>query len=212
MFKVIIFDFDGTLHNGENWENWFEYMQEALECALPNMTLEERNTFLRKYGIDPQDPLTADVAVAMIKEFGSAQKLVDFHMQNLYRLNYPNMKFVDPEFIKNLSKHYRLYIVSNSPVSAIERHLTNWGIAPTIFRKIYFNQFLPADPTKAVFYKEIMDIEKVAPEEMLVIGDNLRDDLLPAQKLNIPTFQTRELNDIYTYFENLEKEQNKNIA
>ena len=35
MFKVIIFDFDGTLHNGEKWENWVEYMQRTLESALP---------------------------------------------------------------------------------------------------------------------------------------------------------------------------------
>lgn len=212
MFKVIIFDFDGTLHNGEKWENWVEYMQRTLESALPALTPKERNDFLIKYGIDPKNPMTADVAVAMIKEFGTAQGLIDFHSQNIYRLDYPNMKFVDPEFIKNLSKHYTLYIVSNSPVSAIKRHFSHWGIDPAIFKKIYFNQFLPTDPTKAVFYKEIMEAERVAPEEMLVVGDNFRDDLLPAQKLNIQTFQTHELSDIYTFFNNLDRKQNENVA
>ncbi len=203
LFKVIIFDFDGTLHNGEKWENWTEYMQQTIDYATAQLTEQERKDFMERQNIT-YNSNTADVANALVNEFGTAQGMIDFQSKNIYRLDYQNMKFVDPEFIKKLSEKYTLYIVSNSPVASIERHFRHWNIDATLFKKIYFNQFLAQDTTKGVFYKEILANEKVMPQEVLVIGDNFRDDLVPAQKLNMQTLETHNLSDLYSFFDNLE--------
>lgn len=202
MFKVIIFDFDGTLHNGEKWENWNAYMKKTIEYATPNLTDDERKKFMEKYNLD-YSSLTATVAEALIAEFGTAQGLIDYQSANIYRLDYPNMKFVDPEFLKDLSKKFNLYIVSNSPVDSIKKHFSYWGIDPNIFKEIYFNHFETNDPTKAIYYNKIMEDEKVIPQEILVIGDSYENDLVPAHKLGMQTFLTVSLSDIYSFFENL---------
>ena len=197
--KVIIFDFDGTLHTGEPWSNWYSYMLDTLHYALPKYTEEQIMAFLKKYDLT-LDSMTSLIADALIAEFGTAQGMVDFQSKNIYRLDYQKLEIINPKFLKNLSKKYNLYIVSNSPVASITRHFGHWEIDPKWFKDIFFNQFENKNPTKGVFYRKIMEREGVEPAEILVIGDNVRDDLVPAEKLGMRTFHTTKLQDIYDFF------------
>ena len=131
--------------------------------------------------------------------------MLEYLSKNIYILDYPNLKVISTAFLDELAKKYTLYIASNSPAEWIERHLKNWKIDKKYFKNIYFNQFNAKNPTKSFIYEEIIKNEKVLPEEVLVIGDNIKDDLLPAQKLNMQTFHTTQINDIYSYFGYTEK-------
>lgn len=200
MIKVIIFDFDGTLHTGEPWSNWHSYMLDTLHYALPDYDQKDILNFLSKYSLT-LDSLTSLIANALIQEFGTAEKMVEFQSHNIYRLDYQNLEIINPKLLEELSKKYHLYIVSNSPVESIKRHFGHWGINAELFKNIYFNQFENKNPTKSVFYQKIMSDEQVAPDEILVIGDNVTDDLVPAKNLGMQTFHTTKLQDIYDYFE-----------
>ncbi len=197
--KVIIFDFDGTLHTGEKWENWRNYMSEVLRHALPHFNDKQIDAFLKKYHL-AYNCNTSDLAYALIQEFGSAQVMLEYISNNIYRLDYPNLKVISTKFLDKLTKKYSLYIVSNSPFQWITRHLENWNINKKYFKNIYFNNFNNKNPTKALLYQKIMQDEKVTPNQILVIGDNYKDDLEPAINLNMNTFQTTKIQDIYDYF------------
>ena len=202
--KIIIFDFDGTIHTGEKWINWLEYMRNVLKNTLPQYNEKQIKDFLEKYNL-AYNCNTSDLAYALIQEFGTAQNMLEYLSKNIYILDYPNLKVISTAFLDELTKKYTLYIVSNSPAEWIERHLKNWKIDKKYFKNIYFNQFNAKNPTKSFIYEEIIKNEKVLPEEVLVIGDNIKDDLLPAQKLNMQTFHTTQINDIYSYFGYTEK-------
>ncbi len=202
--KIIIFDFDGTIHTGEKWINWLEYMRNVLKNTLPQYNEKQIKDFLEKYNL-AYNCNTSDLAYALIQEFGTAQNMLEYLSKNIYILDYPNLKVISTAFLDELTKKHTLYIVSNSPAEWIERHLKNWKIDKKYFKNIYFNQFNAKNPTKSFIYEEIIKNEKVLPEEVLVIGDNIKDDLLPAQKLNMQTFHTTQINDIYSYFGYTEK-------
>ena len=202
--KIIIFDFDGTIHTGEKWINWLEYMRNVLKNTLPQYNEKQIKDFLEKYNL-AYNCNTSDLAYALIQEFGTAQNMLEYLSKNIYILDYPNLKVISTAFLDELTKKHTLYIVSNSPAEWIERHLKNWKIDKKYFKNIYFNQFNAKNPTKSFIYEEIIKNEKVLPEEVLVIGDNIKDDLLPAQKLNMQTLHTTQINDIYSYFGYTEK-------
>ena len=54
------------------------------------------------------------------------------------------------------------------------------NINPNYFEDILANRFEGDNDSKEILYKEILEKEKISPNEMLVIGDDYEVDILPA--------------------------------
>ena len=77
------------------------------------------------------------------------------------------------------------------------------GINRKYFKKIYQNNFLKSDMSKAVAYKKILKKEKVKPTQIVVIGDNYHNDILPALDLGMQGACVGGLEDVRTVLGNL---------
>lgn len=200
--KVIIFDFDDTLHRGNDWTNWGKFV----EAFLTNEFNSNKKAveFMKKHNITY---LTngQKIAKAMIDETGSANSFVKFQSDNIFPLTLETIRHVDGEKIKELSNHYKLYIVSNNTVKYIKHYLKIWKININSFVNIYQNNFFKSNATKGVIYAKILKQESVLPEESLVIGDNYKNDIVPALELGMNGYHVKSLEDVTGKIEELIK-------
>ena len=137
MTKVIIFDFDGTLYNGNVWKNWDNYINTFLDGYF--QTNKEKQDFLNKYLFDVSFLDERYICKGLIKEFGTAEPMIKYLIDNPYEYAGEDVRFIDNDFLKELSKSYHLYIVSNTPSNTIKIALTKYGIDADVFKDIIFN-------------------------------------------------------------------------
>jgi len=192
--KIIIFDFDDTLYNGTVWGNWQNYMKEFFAKTFNK---QEGTEFIEKYKLREHNFKISETAKALIQEFGSAEKIVNYTIKNIYPLQAPDLHFIDINFLKKLSKKYPLYIVSNSSENRCLKYLKDNNIDTNIFRGIFTNKFESTDPTKAFCYKHIIEKEGVQPADIMVIGDNYNTDIMPAEQVGCKPVLVKTLEDIY---------------
>ena len=180
--KVIIFDFDDTLYMDQSWEHWSKYVENFFFSVFKSE--DKVKEILQKYNITY---LTngMNIALALIDEMGSAKSFIKYQTQNIYKHDYIKVTNISNDDIAKLKEKYALYIVSNSVKKYVLWHLKLFGINKKYFKKIYQNNFLVKDSTKAYAYKKILKREKVMPEKVLVVGDNYENDIAPALELNM---------------------------
>ena len=194
--KVIIFDFDDTLYNGNVWGDWNDYINRFLNSFFK--CKKQKQAFLKKY-------LSADyldercICEGLIKEIGTAKPMNDYLVENPYEYVGYNVEFIDNEFLKQLSKKYKLYIVSNTPSNTIKIALSQYGVDVNNFKDILFNKKETLSSNKKDKYKSIMDLEKVSNQEILVIGDSYASDIEPAKQLCMNYLLVKNLSDIYNF-------------
>jgi len=194
--KVIIFDFDDTLYNGKVWGNLPIYMKTFLLKQFNN-DKEKTDAFVQKYSIDKQNYFAQTIANSLISEFGSAKSFADYQTTNIYPLQATDLKFVDENFLKQLALKFPIYIVTNSSFNFCTKLLKENNIDTNIFKGIYSNQFEADDPTKKRYYEQIIEKEKVKATDVLVVGDNFVNDLMPAIELGCKTFFVQTLDELY---------------
>lgn len=193
--KAIIFDFDDTLYNGTVWNNWPKYMHKFLAKLFGGQ--ERANQFITKYHFDTLPFIGQSVASALIKELGSAESFVKYQSDNVYPLEAPNLRFIDSDFLKDLKKDYHLYILSNSPVRYVRQHLAEGNIDENIFDGIFTNSFEVEDISKYPQYQHILKLENVSPNQIIVVGDNYTNDIVPALKLGLNGYHAPTLEKVY---------------
>ena len=121
---------------------------------------------------------------------GSSSAWTDFHSGLEIQPEAKAGKGVSNRELKKCSKLGNLYIVSNSHITEINQRAKLYGIDLSLFKKIYSNDDNSAEKDKGEFYKKIMEEEGLKPENVLVVGDKYKTDLLPARELEMNTFKT----------------------
>jgi len=175
--KCIIFDFDDTLYTGEVWGNWPKFLTTCYLQALPHK---------KSYDIPYEALLSgADFVDCLVKEGVSSKVFVKYQEENIYPFSTEDVRGVDSEVLKKLKPQCFLSIVSNSSVPYIKHYCKKLGIDLKLFDDVLQNEFLQKDMSKAVNYKKIMKKHKLQPEEILVIGDHYKNDILPAINLGM---------------------------
>lgn len=191
--KLVIFDFDDTLYEGESWQNWDEYIKKMTYSLYPNT--KECEVFAQKYKIF-EGCTNQYMAKCLTNEFGSAQKLVDFMSNVFYELDTKNLKVMDNNFLANLSKKVKLAIVSNSSKNYLHHYLKIFNIDESNFEYILQNDYDISNYTKGIKYTFLMNKLNLEPNEILVIGDNYITDITPALELGINAVHTNNLADV----------------
>lgn len=191
--KVIIFDFDDTLHVGTDWTLWADYIEGFLTAEFKSV--EKAKEFMAKYDITWQTN-GQKIANALIKETGSASGFIKFQHDNIFPLTLNTVKHIDGELIKKLGEKYTIFIVSNNNVKYVKHYLKLWGININFFKNIYQNNFFKNNSTKGVVYEKILKNEKIQPHEAVVVGDSYKADIVPAQELGINALHIKSLYEV----------------
>lgn len=191
--KVIIFDFDDTLYNGNVWVGWADYMKQFFLHQFHN-DQQKVDSFMDKYSMKTY--CAQRTAEALIKEFGSAESLSRYRQENIYPFGAPDLRFIEEDFLRALAEKYPLYIVSNSTLQDVCTRMRDNNFSPDIFKGIYENEFRNYDVTKFPYFKEIMEREGVEASDVLMVGDNPINDILPAEKIGFKTMLVKTLEDV----------------
>lgn len=193
--KVIIFDYDGTLYNGDVLKGWGKYVKDFLSNYIGEKEAED---FIKRHGFESFNVCGQKIAGALVQDFGTAKALYEQQDKHNYVLKSSDLKYVDSNIIKNLKKYAKIYIVSNSPVSHVVNNSKNNNFDISFADGIYANQFNPKDVSKNDIYVEILNKEKAKPENVFVVGDSVENDIVPAKKLGFNTLLVKTIKDIET--------------
>lgn len=188
-FKAIIFDFDSTFYSGEDWLMWGDYLKNYVVS-----TFENAKDILQEYKVENDTSGMIPVEIA-IKYNGNAESFYNYQKENIYPLNIDNLRVIDAQGLKELSKKYNLFIVSNSPVNYVHHYLKLFGIDKSLFTAIYDNEFKVEDVSKKLRFLQILKENNLKPNQVCVVGDSFGADIVPARELNIFAVQVNDVKD-----------------
>ncbi len=172
MIKIILFDFDGTL--ADSFENFFEILREiTLKYKLPE--LSPKNL----------DELRSESASQIVKRLHIPFYKIPFIARDMKRLQQQNIENIKsfkgmPEVLCGLKeKGFELGIVTSNGKSNVQAFLKNNDI--DIFTYLYCDSSLFR---KDKVLKKFLNTLKVSKEEVLYVGDEIRD-IQACQKVGI---------------------------
>ena len=192
-YEFLLFDADHTLFDFKTGE--YYALKEALEYfGLPSTDahIERYSDINVKYWkmlergeIDKKSLMLARF-VEFAREYGfedKAQELSDLYMSNLAH----EAQLFDGalEMVAELSKKYRLFIITNGVKSTQDGRL---GISPITkyFEKIFISEVIGFEkPNKEFFDAVEKEIDGYCREKAIVIGDSLSSDIKGAINMGI---------------------------
>lgn len=90
------------------------------------------------------------------------------------------------------------FIVSNSRLNDIQQFTEYHKMDLSLFDGIFVNENFKDNSGKGQIYIDIMEKFNVNPEEIMVIGNSYKHDILPAKRLKMKYFKCK---DGFTYEE-----------
>lgn len=210
--KVVVFDFDYTLYCGGEWseyeirlcnffveKNVVNTPEEAYEMELKLKTkvgdeFHRLIKFARNCGIDPQE-------------------LVDYNNEHFYHMDRVTVIPIDGNLFSELKNYYPIFIASDSPPKYLEYYMKKFGFKREDFAEVLSNEFKNEDCLKTDCFKRVLDITKVNPDEILMVGDNYKMDVETANMVGFQTFHVHGIQDTEKIIKRLieNKKRNKQI-
>ncbi len=193
--KCVIFDFDDTLYYGINWHFWYRTVGQWFDNHFSNMSFDEKKALLKKYGVryKKKDFCMADEVLChiLIDLEGSSDPWLDYRDGMEMDPAEKKGRAVPKREIQKFAKLGKLYIVSNSRLTNIQKTAAFYKIDLTIFEHIYNNEIKTKDTSKEGLFLKIMEENGLKPENVLVIGDSKNHDIKPAKKLKMNYFRCK---------------------
>ncbi|MCX6775255.1 MAG: HAD family hydrolase [Candidatus Micrarchaeota archaeon] len=185
MLRAIVFDIDNTLFPSNDFaeyarRNALTAMIEAGMDVDENTAYKKLRHVIERYG--PNYPQHFNI---LLKELGVkhnpkiiAAGIVAYHQAKTGIFPYPDV----PKTIISLRERgYKLCIASEG------KALKQWDKLIRLGLHNMFHEVFVTPKKTGHFYKSILDKLKLKPQEVLMVGDRLDKDILPAKSLGIKT-------------------------
>lgn len=186
--KCIVMDFDNTLYSYGDWSHEHEtfgryFVEKGL---LPEYeTAEEKLAYIEN--LYPNYHIIQGT-FAYLRDNGiddSEYRL--FNEENICEIRGDDTIFVDPKVISELSKYYKLYVISDSSQSYLRFYMEDAGMNLLNFEEILSNDYSDENYTKLPMMKKVLKDTGLKPDEILMIGDSLKSDITPAKLMGFQT-------------------------
>ena len=196
MIKGIIFDYGGTLDSrGVHWSEvlWQGYQHAAVPIdkeTFRTAYVEAERALARERIILPGDDFHALLRKKVALEIGY---LPELHQDEQTRCrwveeiaaycNNADRSCIDEALpvLEQLHERYPMMLVSNF-YGNIDEVLRSYGIRH-LFKGVIESAVVGVRKPNPTLFKLGVDALELAPEEVLVVGDSLRKDIEPAEKL-----------------------------
>src|SRR3989344_3137633 len=168
MIKVIVFDFDGVLvdSNQLKHDSWFAVFPER-DHSLVKKVLSDPNIVTTRAEV-----FRAVFAAKGVSEENLKSRSAEFsgRYNDIVQDGIEKMGLVPGALgtFQRLSNKYSLYINSGTPEDALSETVARLDIGH-FFKGVFGRRSL--DTKKSEILREIMEKEKAAPEEVLMVGD-----------------------------------------
>ena len=193
--KCVIVDFDATLYSYGDWSKEPEFFGNYLvdRNILPEISgWEKKINFLQeKY---PPFHIIKFIFAYLHDNNIDDSDFRKFNNEHICEIRGENTVFIKPEIIKEIAKHYPIYIVSDSSVPYIEKYLKFAKIDKKLFSGIYENEYNDETYSKISIMKKVLIESGVKPNEVIMIGDSEASDIRPGKLLG---FQTKLVETVF---------------
>jgi len=183
--KVIIFDFDETMYYSSNIR---EYYIEYIKTTLKNLTnYSERKILelMNEHGFTSGGETRASFGKNCLKFGVTPEQWNGYRINNFFQIDYKTAEVVDNKVLKELSRKYKLYIVSNEIYENIQFKAEKLGIDLSIFTllapkksEVLDNKFV-----KQEVYEYILNENDIKASQAIVFGDRYHVDIQPLENL-----------------------------
>lgn len=188
--KCVMIDFDGTLYSGGDWrgsdEWYFKYLPQT---GLYDGSLSDFN---HEFEFPEGYHLLQKICVFLKSKGEDIAGYKDFQKNNIYNFLQDKTVAVAPELLEKFCKKYPVYLLTDSCSAYLEHYLKVFGYKKSWFKKIICNDYSSEDLSKESDMKKVLKLEKIMPNEAIMIGDSLLHDKVPAEKLKICALQVQD--------------------
>ena len=189
--KVLVFDFDETLYYSPDVREYYIKYIKSTILNLSSLTEMETDSLMKEVGFTMENKASPSFS-SSCGRFGIQKRAWDnYRIDNFFLLNYKNAESIDNNILRKLSTHYPMYVVTNEVYKNILIKAERLGIDLSIFKNIYTNNFVDLDFSKKKYYEKIMSENGVSPSEVMAIGDNYKNDIIPAKKLKMNYYRCK---------------------
>jgi len=199
--KCVVIDFDNTLYSGGDWTEEDAFYDKFLEREkfLP----EGKRNVAYVMSLYPKYH-SLQAIYAYMQDNGLDDRIFEkFEATQIYDFVNKDTVFIEPSILSELSKYYKLYLLSDSSKEYLAKHMKTGGIDQKNFVKVMSNQYTPGDLTKLPMMKQILQETKLNPDEIVMVGDSELCDKEPAEKLGFQTYVVDNVFDTSNFFEKL---------
>lgn len=189
---MIIFDLDDTLIDTSGSITPFK-MKECLKKLVAEglVVADFEKAYSELLAINGQEVRSKDAIAQFVAKQGGAAGLVKKGMEELTSplptgFQIPTTPHAK-EILKSFSQSHLLALVTGGHPPFQFEKLEKAGIDKSFFSKIA----IPEDSVKKPFYEGLLKEFSVSPQEVLVCGDRIAMDLLPAHELGFTTVHMR---------------------
>ena len=174
--KVVIFDFDHTMYRDVVYEDWHNYCKTGLRNLLGFLPKQELEDVIKK------QELFEDLnIIETIKKYNLKHTdWLEYRNNNLRKFDITNATKIDNNVLKQFAEKYKLYIVTHNQKIDVLRVAKALDIDLSCIQDIVSNSFEEGLFSKKYLYQDIIKKENVKPQEVYVIGDDYKHDILPA--------------------------------
>ena len=204
MIKVIVFDADNTLYkvNAKNaYEKMFEFLSKktGVEKALLKEKWEKILSKV-KHSKNPEKRTREYSLNLLLKEFGiqtPEREIIEKALKIFWSTVAEELKpLIDKREVENLSKKYTLVIASDEFRKPLEIKLSAvFGDWRKYFRFLITPEDAREMKPSQKYYRIVLEKLNVKPKEVLVVGDSLHRDLLPAKEMGMKTATLDEIEE-----------------
>ncbi len=219
MFDVIGFDADDTLWHNESiftitQEKFCEILH-SYNTELVNQTLSStqiKNLKLFGYGIKGFILSMVETSIELTNgeiEGNEIQKIIDFGREML--ANPIELLPHVQEVIENLSKKYRLLLITKGDLIDQETKIARSGLAE------YFTGVEIVSDKNSETYEKILSRHEITASRFIMIGNSMRSDIVPIVQIgghavHIPYYSTWDHEQKHPYIDPKNFKQLKNIG
>lgn len=199
--KCVVLDFDNTMYSYGEWANEDILTERFLheQNLLPG--IENKVEYLSK--LYPQYHIIQFVFAYLHDNNIDDSAFRKFNNENISEIRKPETVFIKPEIIKEISKKYKLFMISDSFKSYLLYYLDYAKINKDWFDDILQNQYDDEGYTKIPMMKTVLEQTGLKPEEIVMVGDSEKSDILPAKIVGFQTYHVKDVFDTEKFLNRL---------
>ena len=199
--KCVVSDFDNTMYSYGEWANEDILTERFLheQNLLPG--IENKVEYLSK--LYPQYHIIQFVFAYLHDNNIDDSAFRKFNNENISEIRKPETVFIKPEIIKEISKKYKLFMISDSFKSYLLYYLDYAKINTDWFDDILQNQYDDEGYTKIPMMKTVLEQTGLKPEEIVMVGDSEKSDILPAKIVGFQTYHVKDVFDTEKFLNRL---------
>ncbi|HEX7594239.1 MAG TPA: HAD family hydrolase [Anaerolineae bacterium] len=213
MPKAILFDMDGTLID-DSMDTFLPPYFAAITKKLAHLVPPERfiaqlqaSTRAMVASSDPTRTMAETFAADFFPKIGLPRETLMPLFDDFYAREYPQLRaFVQPlpaarDLVARVIQRGHPVVLATMPVfpgTAIRQRM-EWGrIADFPYALITDYETMHASKPHSAYYSEIATMIGCAPEDCVMVGNEIKNDILPARKAGMKTFWVTNAGGILT--------------